>query len=490
VVVLVLFGLLFANLNWIQAYKANAYTNSPYNGRVQVASYARQRGNIEASGTALATSKPTSDSLKYLRTYPMGPEYAHVLGYQPVNLGSTGIEQSENAFLAGTSDQLLGQRVHDLITGSQTPGGNVLLTLNRSVQETAYQQLAHNKSGATMGAAVAIDPRTGAIQAMVSIPSFDPNLLASHDTAAAAAAYQQLLANPSSPLLNRALSETLPPGSTFKTVVAAAALQSGVTEDTMIPAGPSYQPPTSGTVIHNAVPSICPQAQVTLKEALTVSCNTGFAQLGVRLGAAKIKAAAQAFGFEQSNLSVGRLNGGGLPVAASHTGDMLNPDGSENPAAVAQSSFGQFNVRMTPLQGAMIAAAVANGGSQMRPYLVQQLLGPDRTTNYYTAAPQQLRQSVSPQVATQLQDMMVSVVQNGTGKNAQISGYTVGGKTGTAQSGATTPDHGWFIGYVMKNGQPISAVAVMLEAAGPSGSGEATRIAGQIMQAVISAGGK
>jgi peptidoglycan glycosyltransferase len=208
------------------------------------------------------------------------------------------------------------------------------------------------------------------------------------------------------------------------------------------------------------------------------------------LGAAKIKAAAQQFGFEQPNLTVGQLNGGGSPVAASHTGDMLNPDGSENPAAVAQSSIGQFNVRMTPLQGALIAAAVANGGSQMRPYLVQQLLGPDRTTNYYTAAPTQLRQSISPQVATQMQDMMVSVVQNGTGRNAQISGYTVGGKTGTASSAATTPDHGWFIGYVMKNGQPISAVAVMLEAAGPTGSGEATRIAGQIMQAVIRAGGK
>ncbi|HEX2772327.1 MAG TPA: penicillin-binding transpeptidase domain-containing protein [Micromonosporaceae bacterium] len=485
VVVLVLFGLLFVNLNWVQAYKADEYRTSPYNGRVQVDEYKRKRGNIEAGGTSLATSRETDGELKYLRTYPEGPAYAHVLGYKPVNLGPTGIEHSENEFLAGTSDQLLGDRVRDLFTGNQTGGANVLLTLSRRAQETAYAQLIDNRVGATKGAAVAIDPRTGAVQALVSMPSFDPNPLASHDNEQAQATYKKLEAREDGPLKNRALGEVLPPGSTFKVVVAAAALQNGYTKETRIPAGPSYRPPTSGSDIRNAAPGICPESSVTLNQALTESCNTGFAQLGGKLGAETIKNTARQFGFEQEDLTCGRLDNDGLPVAASRTGDMQNPDGGVDPAALAQSSIGQKDVRMTPLQGALIAAAVANNGRQMRPYLVNKLLGPDRTTTYYTADPRELRQAISPQVAADLQSMMRSVVENGTGGRAQIDGYTVGGKTGTAQVGEGEPDHGWFIGFVMKDGQPISAVAVLLESAGKGGSGEAARITGKIMQAVI-----
>jgi peptidoglycan glycosyltransferase len=485
VVVLILFGLLFANLNWIQGYKADEYRNSDYNGRVQVAQYDRKRGNIEAGGEALATSKETSGKLKFLRSYVGGPAYAHVLGYQPVNLSPTGVERSENAFLAGTSDQLFGDRVRDLFTGDQTAGGNVLLSLSRRAQQTAFDQLSKNQVGAVKGAAVAIDPKTGAVQALVSMPSFDPNTLTSHDSTEAEAAYKKLENDKNGPLLNRAVAETLPPGSTFKVIDAAAALENKYTKVTKIPAGSSYTAPTSGSEIRNAAPSICPEAEVTLIDALTESCNTGFAQLGVKLGADTIKKKAQDFGFENEDLTVGRLDGGGIPVAASRTGDISNPDGGEDPAALAQSAIGQNNVRMTPLEGAMIAAAVANNGKQMRPYLVQQLLGPDRTSDYYTAVPRELRQSVSGPVASDLQDMMISVVANGTGKSARISGYQVGGKTGTAQSGPSTPDHGWFIGFVMKDGQPISAVAVLLEEAGSGGSAEAARIAGKIMQAVI-----
>ncbi|QGN46088.1 peptidoglycan D,D-transpeptidase FtsI family protein [Micromonospora sp. WMMD558] len=486
VVVIVLFGLLFANLNWIQAYKADEYRNSDYNGRVQVAEYKRKRGNIEAGGTAFAVSKETSGELTYLRTYPGGAQYAHVLGYKPVNLADRGIEKSENDFLAGTSDQLIANRVKDLFTGDQTAGGNVLLTISKRAQDVAFKQLRDNRNGVTKGAAIAIDPRTGAVQALVSMPSFDPNPLASHDTDEAAAAYNELERNPDGPLKNRALGEVLPPGSTFKIVVAAAALENGVTQETQIPAGASYTPPTSGTPIRNAAQSICPESQVPLKEAVRESCNTGFAQLGVRLGADAIKEKARQFGFEQDDLTVGRLGEGGHPVAASRTGSMENADGGDDPAALAQSSIGQRDVRMTPLQGALIAATVANGGSQMRPYLVRQLLGPDRTTDYYTARPRELRKPVSGQVATDLREMMVSVVEDGTGRNARISGYTVGGKTGTAQSGPNTRDHGWFIGFALdKDGNPVSAVCVLLEEAGDGGSAEAARIGGQIMRAAI-----
>lgn len=486
VVVMILFGLLFVRLNYVQAYKADEYRNSDYNGRVQVAEYERKRGVIEAGGTSLATSRETDAKLKFLRTYPKGAMYAHALGYKPVNLADTGIEKSENEFLAGTSDQLFGDRVRDLFTGNQTAGGNVLLTLSPRTQETAYRQLVDNRAEVPTGAAVAIDPATGAIQALVSMPSFDPNPLADHDTDKAQAAYDRLDADKNGPLKNRALAEILPPGSTFKVITSAAALENGYEKNTQIPAGPRYLPPTAGQEIRNATSSICPESRVTLIEALTESCNTGYAQLGVTLGAEKLKEEARKFGFEDDDLTVGRLNGDGVSVAASRTGAMQTPDGRDDPPSVAQSSIGQNNVRMSPLQGAMVAATVANNGRQMRPYLVQQQLGPDRTTDYYTAVPKELREPVSSDVARDLQDMMVSVVQNGTGGNARIDGYRVGGKTGTAETGGTGDDHGWFIGFAINSaGVPVSAVCVLLEDAGPGGSAEAARISKEIMRAVI-----
>jgi peptidoglycan glycosyltransferase len=491
VVVLVLFGLLFANLNWVQAYKADEYRNSDYNGRVQIAEYERQRGNIETGKTALAQSKPSDGELKFLREYPFDAEYAHVVGYKPVNLAATGIERTENEFLAGTADALIADRISDWFKSQKTPGGSVLLTVSRRAQDVAFNQLNDNEVGAERGAAVALDPRTGAVQALVSLPSFDPNPLVSHDTEAAQDAYDKLEASPNKPLNNRALGETYPPGSTFKVIDTAAALENGYTPETRIPAGPVYRAPTSGTDIRNAADSICPESEVTLDDALTESCNTGFAQLAVALGAEKIKDKARDFGFTQTDLTVGRLSGAnadGLPVAPSETGEIKNPDGSDDPAALAQSGIGQNNVRMTPLQGALIAAAVANDGRQMRPYLVQQLLGPDRTTNHYTASPRELNGSVvSPEIATTMQGMMVNVVEDGTGRSARINGFTVGGKTGTAQSAEDRQDHGWFIGFALRpDGTPVSAVCVFLEEAGPGGSGEAARIGGRIMSAVVS----
>jgi peptidoglycan glycosyltransferase len=487
VVVLVLFALLFANLNWVQAYKADEYRNSDYNGRVQVAEYERERGVIEAGRTALATSKPTDGELKYVRQYPFDETYAHVVGYNPVNLAATGIEKTEDEFLAGTSDALVADRISDLWTGEKTPGGSVLLSLSKRAQETAFKEMTNNRVDASKGAAVALDPKTGAVQALVSMPSFDPNPLVSHDTDAAEAAYDKLEKDPNKPLINRALGETYPPGSTFKVIDTAAALESGYTKDTKIPAGSVYRAPTSGTDIRNAAASICPESEVTLGEALTESCNTGFAQLAGALGADKIKDEAKRFGFGQTDLTCGRLNGEGIPVAPSETGDIKNPDGGDDPAALAQSGIGQNNVRMTPMQGAMIAATVANNGKEMRPYLVQKLLGPDRTTSHYTASPKELNGSViSGDVAGQLRDMMVDVVKNGTGKNAQINDFVVGGKTGTAQSAPDKADHGWFIGFAMRpDGTPVSAVAVFLQEAGPGGSAEAARIGGQIMRAVV-----
>ncbi|GGQ46185.1 peptidoglycan D,D-transpeptidase FtsI family protein [Couchioplanes azureus] len=490
VVILVLFGLLFANLNWVQAYKADDYRTSDYNGRVQVAEYEVPRGVIEAGGRPLAESKPTDGTLKYLRVYPEKQVYAPVIGYKPVNLEKVGIERSENDFLSGASDKLLADRISAMFTGEQPGGGNVVLSIKPKAQEVAWKQLTRNQSGATKGSAVAIDPRTGAIQAMVSMPSFDPNPLASHDNKAATAAYNELNKDKDKPLLNRATSEIYPPGSVMKVIMSSAALKNGYEPDTEIEAGPSYTAPGAGKEIRNAAPSVCPEAQVTLKQALTESCNTGFARLGVKLGGDTVKQEARDWGFEQDDLTIGNLKGGGLPVVTSHTGEMQNPDGSIDQAALAQSSIGQNEVRMTSVQGALMAATVANGGQQMRPYLVQQLLSADRRP-IYNANPETLRTPINDDVAGRLKDMMVSVVENGTGTQAQIEGYEVGGKTGTAENGEGEDPHGWFIGFAFDGkGQPVSAVCVMMERVPAAhGSSEAARIGGLIMKAAAGGGG-
>jgi penicillin-binding protein A len=491
VVALIMFGLLFVNLNWVQAYKANAYRTDPHNARVQLSDYQRQRGSIAVSGgqVIVAQSVPTQDELKYQRTYPLGAAYAPFVGYRPVSGLATGVERAENEFLSGTAPELFTDRIKEMFTGNKSTGGNILLTINKTVQERAYSDLLQNRKGAKDGAAVVLDPTTGAVLALASTPSYDPNPLVSHDTASALKAYDQLDADPGKPLLNRATQETFPPGSTMKVIISATALSAGgYNPQTEIPAGPSYTPiPGGGFTIHNAEAEICPDPTITLINALTQSCNTGFAQLGVKLGAAKIEAMARSFGFEDDNLTLSRdgaSSPAALDVAASHTGDMTGSNGQDDPNVVAQSSIGQKNVRMTPMEGALVAATVADGGVQMRPYLVDKAQAPD-LSNAYTASPKQLRTPVTGQVASDLQLMMESVVQNGTGKNAQISGFQVGGKTGTAQNSEDDGDHGWFIGFVMKDNQPIAAVAVFLEHAGVGGSGEATRIAGDLMKTVI-----
>lgn len=488
VVMMVLFGLLFLNLNWVQVVQADKYrTDEEHNRiRVQAQEYERQRGEIIVDGEAVAQSTATKDVLKFQRSYPFGPTYAHVVGYRPVNLAAVDVERLENEWLAGTADTFAADRLLEMITGKKAPGGTVVLSVRKQVQEAAYKALLNNATSSKVGAVVALDPTTGAILAMVSTPSYDPNPLVSHDFDAAQSAFAKLEGDPAKPLLNRAVSETFPPGSTFKVVVAAGALQNGANPDTVLTGGTSYTSPDTTTPINNAPGVVCPE-QITLANALRVSCNTAFARYGVeQLGAEKLKQTAQAFGFE-SVPEIEHDPDNIMRVAESHTGAMQGPDGAVDRPALAQSCIGQREVRMTPLQGALIAAAIANNGSQMRPYIIDTLQGSDLTTKT-SAQPKVLRTPVSPDVATQLRAMMDGVVSSGTGTKAKIDGYEVGGKTGTAQNG-NSPDHGWFIGYARsKDGQPIVAVAVLLQNAGSGGSGEATSIGGQVMKAAIAAG--
>jgi peptidoglycan glycosyltransferase len=488
VVMMVLFGLLFAQLNWVQVVKADEYRNDVENNqvRVQQQEYERQRGNIIVDGEFVAQSTETKDTLKYLRGYPGKDLYAHVVGYRPVNLAPTDIERMENDVLNGTADVFTADRLLEMFTGKKSMGGNVLLSLKKQVQETAYKALLNNKTQSKIGAVVAIDPATGAILGLVSTPSYDPNPLVAHDFDAARAAYDKLDKDTTKPLLNRALQETFPPGSTFKVIVSAAALQNGQNPDSVLTGGDSYTAPDTTTPIKNSPGVVCPN-QITLQNALKVSCNTAFARYGVEgLGADKLKAVAQSFGFETAP-TFDRDEQNVMQVTESHTGDMKAPDGSIDRPALAQSCIGQREVRWTPLQGALVAAAIANNGTQMRPYLIDTIQDANLKAMWHVD-PKALRTPVTPSVAGQLRQMMESVVTGGTGTNARIDGFEVGGKTGTAQNG-DAPDHGWFIGYARKNGQPVVAVAVLLQNAGSGGSGEATAIAGQVMKAAIAAKG-
>jgi peptidoglycan glycosyltransferase len=489
VVALVLFAMLFVNLNYRQVVMADDYRTNSHNGRVQASEYERARGKIiNAQGIALADAQATGDTLKYLRTYPLKDEYAHVVGYKPVNLGATSMEKLNNDFLTGQSDKQAADRIAGLFTGKESAGGNVLLTLSKSAQDTAYNSLGTNKLKVKSGAVVALDPATGAVLAEVSMPSYDPNLLSTHDTNAALANYNALNKDPGKPLLNRAVAEIYPPGSTFKVITAAAALtaDSSLTPESVVQGGEFYQPPqTSSFRIKNAHEGICPDS-ITLKQALTVSCNTVFARIGVeRVGADKLKSMAQAFGFESEPRYIEDQDRNYCGIVASRTGPMTaGKDNLVDPPAVAQSSIGQREVKMSPLQGAMIAATVANGGHEMRPYVVDRLQNADLSNADRTES-KELRRPISGEVAASLQDMMFSVVtaNDGTGKNARISGLQVGGKTGTAEDGEEAQDQGWFIGFALKDGKPIVSVAVFLENAGKGGSAEAARIGGQVMKA-------
>jgi len=480
VAALVLFGLLIANANWVQVFHGDSLRTDPGNTRVLLDEYERERGAILVGGqSTIAKSVETTDKLKYLRQYPRGPMYAPVTGFYSLIYGATGIEHAENDVLTGSDSRLFTRRLSDLLTGRDPKGGAVELTIDPKAQRAAYEGLKGQR-----GAVVALDPTTGAILAMATSPSFDPNPISSHDIARIRRAYNQAINDPDQPALNRTISNTYPPGSTFKVVISAAALQSGYKPDTKIDCPTRYKLPQSRKELENFGGEVCSAPQVTLEQALTKSYNTAFAKLGVSLGEESIRRQSEAFGINDQPFTVP------LQVAPSSIGEI------QDGAALAQSSIGQRDVRLTTLQGAMIAAAIANQGELMKPYLVKRLLASD-FSEIDSTEPKPLNpdqpQAVPSEVAGQLTQMMRSVVERGTGTAAQIPGVPVAGKTGTAENAPGKQPHAWFIGFADSNGKKV-AVSVMLENAGTTGSevtgGKAAApIAKSVMQAVLGIGG-
>lgn len=470
-VLVALILLLMVNVSYLQVFKAKDLSSKPGNQRVLLTEYSRERGAILLGSKAIVSSEPTDDALKYLRKYSNGSTYAAVTGFYSLVYGGTGIEQRENDVLAGNDSRFFVDRLQQLFANRKPKGGAIRLTIDAAAQKAAVKGL----NGRT-GAVVAIDPKTGAILALVSSPSFDPNELSNHDAASIQKTYEELSADKDQPLLNRPLAMTLPPGSTFKLVTAAAALESGLyTPDSELPGPATITLPQSDKKLGNWTGKACGSKDtVTLQTALMISCNTAFASLGMELGQDAIFEQAEKFGFEASF---------DVPMTAATS---RFPTGLDD-AQTAMSAIGQFDVRSTALQMALVGAGIANDGVVMKPYLVSQILGPDLTVLQNTT-PQQYGRAMSETNAQLLQQMMTEVVARGTGSNARIPGIDVGGKTGTAENVPGESAHAWFVGIAPSSDSSI-AVAVVLQNGGGasevSGNALAAPIAKAVMQAVL-----
>ncbi|MFI6447572.1 peptidoglycan D,D-transpeptidase FtsI family protein [Kitasatospora sp. NPDC050543] len=473
---LVLILALMVRTNWVQGVQAESWASNKNNKRNEYDRFAYPRGNIIVGGERV-TNSDFVDGLryKYKRSWVDGPLYAPVTGYSSQVFKTSQLESLEDGILSGTDDRLFFRNTLDMLTGEQKKGGDVVTTINPKAQKAAFEGLGNKK-----GAAVAIDPRTGAILALVSTPSYDPGTFAGAEKSDGEAK-AKLDADPNKPMLNRALRETYPPGSTFKLVTAAAAFENNIFQsiddptDTPAP----YILPGTRTELKNES-STEPCENATLRTALAVSCNTVYGKIGADLGKDKMREQAEKFGFNATVDTPIRSTASVYPKDST-------PDGT------ALDSIGQHDTKATPLQMAMVSAAIANNGTLMQPYLVDEERSASLTTiSKHTE--KKLGQPISPATAQKLQDMMVSVVEDGqgTGHNARIPGLKVGGKTGTAQHGEDNNGlpFAWFTSWAKgDNGQSV-AIAVVVEDGsnnrdGISGGRLAAPIAKAMMQAVL-----
>ncbi len=477
VIVMALTVLLLLNATYTQVFTADGLRADPRNQRVLLDEYSRQRGQITAGGQLLAYSVATDNRFRFLRVYPNAAVYAPITGFYSLRYSSTGLEHAEDPVLNGSDERLFGRRLADFFTGRDPRGGNVDTTINPRVQQAAWDAMQQGCGGsACKGAVVALEPSTGKILAMVSAPSYDPNLLASHNPDEQAQAWQRLRDDPNSPLTNRAISETYPPGSTFKVVTTAAALQAGADPNEPLTAAARIPLPDSTATLENYGGTACgPDPTVSLTEAFALSCNTAFVQLGLATGADALRSMAHSFGLDSTPSVIP------LQVAESNVGLIADA------AALGMSSIGQKDVALTPLENAEIAAAIANSGVMMQPYLIDSLKGPD-LSSISTTAPYQQRRAVSPQVAAKLTELMVGAEKVAQQKGA-IPGVQIASKTGTAEHGTDprhTPPHAWYIAFAPAQ-SPKVAVAVLVEGGGDRLSATGGALAAPIGRAVIEA---
>ena len=464
---MMMFALLLANGTYMMIFRQSSLAAEPQNRRVRDAEFAQDRGDILATGKKrIAETKPVDDTFKYQRIYPDGELYAPITGYYSYDHGRTALENSYNSSLAGTDDALFVRRLIDLATNRTPEGASVQTTIVPKVQKAAADALGNQK-----GAVVALEPRTGAVLALVTSPSYDPNLIASHDIDAADKAYRRLADDPDRPLSNRAAREIYPPGSTFKLVTAAAGLADGMTPETKVESPARLRLPGTTVFLPNSSP--CGGDEVTMTQALKVSCNTAFANIGLDVGEDKLREQARKFGFDSRHLD-------DLGGAASKFPDKLDD------AQLALSAIGQYDVAASPLQMAMVSAAIANDGVLMDPYLVSMVQAPDLKP-LQTHKPEVLSTAMTPENAAELQQMMEVVVSEGTGRNAQIPGVAVAGKTGTAQSDPKRKPFAWFTSFAPVEDAEVAVAVIIEDADVPRTDIGGGRLAAPVARAVMEA---
>lgn len=471
IVMLAMFLALFGATSWIQVVQADELSANPANTRTLYDSYEVQRGSIIAGGTAIAYSTPIDDIYSFQRTYVDPDMWAPVTGYiNPVLQSATGIERAMNAELSGTSSSAFFQRIEQIVSGQKPRGSSVVLSLDAEVQRAAYEAL-----GDLQGAVVAIEPATGRILAMVTSPSYDTNQLASHDTTIVDDTYAALEADPLEPLVNRTIASLNPPASTFKLVVASAALASGdYTPASTFENPATWELPGTSTTISNYGGGTCgPGETATLATALLLSCNIPIAQLAVELGDSAIREAAEKFGFNHEFE---------VPL---QTATSVFESGLDD-AQTALSGFGQADVRATPLQVALVSAGIANGGVLMNPRMVDRVIAPDLSVQQ-SFDDTEFGRALDSEDAETMTEMMVANVESGVASGARIDGVDVAGKTGTAENGSDDPYTLWFTGFAPAD-DPQVAVAVLLEDGGGRGQqGGSNLLAAPIGKAVMEA---
>lgn len=475
-VCLLMFLALMVNATVVQFVQADSLNAKNGNRRVIDEEFSRERGAIVVDGEPIAESVPSDGRWEFQRQYPSGPLYSHVTGYFSYTYGRSAIENSQNRVLSGSDDRLFVNRVVDLLASKKPQGGSVELTLDPVAQQTAAASL--DELGKNVrGAAVALDPQTGAILAMVSRPTFDPNGLASHRLGEVSEAWQALTGNDAKPLLNRATQQVLPPGSTFKVVTAAAAIKElGLDADSEVKGGAELTFPGISYTLKNAGGGSCGGDPISLERAMQVSCNVSFGDMALEVGQEKLDDMAAKFGFGSDVLQ-------GL---ATNPSRFATKDADLEAPQLAQSSIGQFEVAASPLQMAMVAAGVANEGVVMEPHLVKTVRAPNLQVLEETA-PQQFSRALEADEASVLNRIMVNVVERGTGAAARIPGVEVGGKTGTAQTSKDRPPYAWFIAYAPAD-NPQVAVAVVVESADiPATDIAGGRVAGPIARSIMEA---
>jgi len=477
---LLLFVALMLNVNYVQFIAADSLNDRSGNSRVLDAEFSRERGPILVAGKPVAQSVPSNDRYDYRREYPSAYQYANLTGYYYL-FGRTGIENSQNSILSGSDPKLFVNRVADMVSSQQPEGGQVSLTIDPAVQRAAFQGLIA-LPGDSAGAAVAIDPESGAILAMTSVPSYNPNELASHDSGDVSDAYDRLSKDPAKPLLDRSRLDIFPPGSTFKLVTAAAALSDetlGLSPDSRVRAGYTLDFPGITYQLVNSSGSNCGGDTITLTTALVVSCNTAFGRIAMKVGEEALVAQAEKFGFGDSSY-LDDLSMAASQVVADGAGDLDAPQ-------TARTGIGQENVAATPLQMAMVVAGIANQGTVMKPYLVDETRSPDLEV-LERADPQELSEAVTPAVAAELTAMMEAVVTDGTASVAAIPDVRVAGKTGTAQTEDERKPYAWFVSFAPADDPQIAVAVFIQDASGVARSDIAGgKLAGPIAKSMMEA---